>query len=313
MIVFRRYVSKFNLFLIGNIAFYLAICAFFIQKSMFAEGEGDGFYSQIQHIVSGASWSTSPLYLVHLLRFFVVSPFYYVYVNGYGEFVESILILLFLLPVVIARFGGRRVWWQVLFIYLPLLFSYRAVLVMCSISYLFICLYGDKRSYLKLLISMLLANLSSGVVLPWVMIAFLNYRLLFSRYRFVRPIAIVAIAALGFSVVHKIGFFFGEDSSGPSFMERNTFYVSIVNEQYLRFVVYLTLFLAWLGIGLCKVRFWAFPDNLYLFYVPAFFTLFFEGLGLVSFLIPIAWFYMAVRPVSPDVQGARCQRVGEVA
>lgn len=298
MKVYRWKISRYSLFFLANLVVYLVICAFVIQKGMFIEGESDGFYSQVQHIASGASWSTSPLYLVHLLRFFVVSPFYYVYVNGYSEFFESILILLFLLPVITARFDGRRVLWQVVFIYLPLFFSYRAVLVMCAMSYLFICLYGDKRSYLKLLVSMLLANLSSGVVLPWVIIAFLNSKLLFGRYKFVRPIAMAAIVVLGFSIMHKIGFFFGEHSSGPSLMERNTFYVSIVHEQYLRLLVYLTLLFAWLGIGLCKVKFSTFPDNLYLFYVPAFFTLFFEGLGFVSFLIPIAWFYMAVRPVS---------------
>jgi hypothetical protein len=127
------------------------------------------------------------------------------------------------------------------------------------------------------------------------MISFLNSRLLFDRYKFVRPIAIVAIIVLGFSISHKIFFFFGEDSVGPSFIERSTFYVSFMQEQYLRLFVYISLFLGGAGI-LFVLAYYRRGGSLLYFYLPVLFTIPFEGLGLVSFLIVIIWFYLGVRP-----------------
>lgn len=288
--------SRYNLFLLVNIAVYLLLSAFFFQKSMFDGGGSDGFYSQIFYVVNVGEWSTSPLYPVHLLRFLVVSPFYYLHVNGVNPIFEAALILMFLMPVLAIKFGSKRVYSQALFIYLPILFSYRSVLVMCSISYLFICLYGCKRRYWMLFLSMLLANLSSGVVLPWVLIALLNIKDLSQKYKVIWFVALGAVVVLGFSISHKVGFFFGEHAAGESVLSRSTFYVSILNEQYLRLALYSLLFLAWFVIGLASINVKPFPTQLFCFYFPAFVTFFFEGLGLISFLIPMIWFYMGIRP-----------------
>ncbi len=297
-------VSRYTLFLSANILAYLLLSMFVFQKSMFSAGDADGFYSQIFYVANEGSWSTSPLYFVHLLRFFAVSPFYYLYVNGFHPFFESVLILVFLMPVLTARFGARQFFGQAFFVYLPLLFSYRSVLVMCSISYLFICLYGGKRSYLMLVASMFLANLSSGVVLPWLLITLMNIKSLSRRYKYIRIAALCVVVVLGFSVLQKIGFFLNEYSSGNSILERSTFYVSILNGQYARFAVYSALLMAWFVISLAKIRYQSFSMHLYTFYIPVFITFFFEGLGLISFLIPILWFFVGVRP-STQLHGVR--------
>jgi hypothetical protein len=265
---------------------------------MFDAGVLDGFYNQMYYIANGATFSTSPLYLVHLLRFIVVSPFYYCYINGVNVFFETVLLLMFLLPVVTASFKGRQFYAQILFLYLPIFFSYRSVLVMCAMAYLFICLYGDKKSYLLLIFSALLANLSSGVVVPWVLIAFMNIKELSNDYRFVRVIAALVIIVLGFSIFQKIGFFFYESGGSGGFWERNTFWVSIKNEQYFRFLFYFLLVSIWFWITLCKIYFASFSMKMYSFYLPMIVTFFFEGLGLVSFIIPIFWFFVGIKHFS---------------
>ena len=144
--------------------------------------------------------------------------------------------------------------------------------------------------------SMFLANLSSGVVLPWLLITFMNIKNLSRRYEYIQVAATAIVVLLGFSVSQKIGFFLNEYSAGNTIIGRSTFYVSFVNEQYARLALYIMLLLSWLIISLAKLRYKSFSMHLYSFYLPVIVTFFFEGLGLVSFLIPILWFFMGVRP-----------------
>lgn len=289
-------ISKYNILLFANICVYLFLSAFVFPKSMFDGAGHDGFYNQIFHVAEGEVSHASPLYPVHLLRYLVVSPFYYLHTNGYPQIIEAFLVLIFLLPVLTAKFGNKKVYGQVIFVYLPILFSYRSVLAMCSISYLFICLYGDRKNNFRLLLSLFLANLSSGVVLAWVLIVVANIKCLAQRYKYVRVAFLLAIVVLGFSITQKADFFYNEFSSGITLFERSTFYVSIINEQYLRFTVYSLLLVAWLIISLAKIEFRSFSWRLYSFYLPMFIAFFFEGIGLISFIIPLAWFFMGVRP-----------------
>jgi len=299
---FKWKIDKYNFLLIANITTYLLISIFLIHKSMFDGGVDDGFYRQMEYVVDSGGWSTSPLSLVHLLRFIIISPFYFLYANGYSSIFEAILVLIFLMPILTIKFGKKRPYTTAFLVFLPLLFSYRTVLVMCAIAYLFICLYDRKKRYALFSLSMLLANLSSGVILPWVLIVFMNISNLASRYKFIRLLSVVAAIVLSYSVFQKYDFFFGEYSVSESLIERSTFYVSIINEQYFRFFAYIALFIAWIVISLAKINSKSFSMGLYSFYLPMFMTLFFEGLGLISFLIPVIWFYVGIRPL-PHVYG----------
>lgn len=285
--------DRFTVLLWVNVIAFLIVSGLFIPKGMFSGGESDGFYAQMFHVI-GEDSRSSPLYWVHMARFWAVSPFFAAHVHNILPLLEAVLMVFFLLPVLTVKFGEKRPYFQVLFVYLPLLFSFRSVLVMCAIAYLFICLYGSERSYIRLGFSALLANLSSGVVLPWLIIAMLCRKRLARFYRFFNLIVLVAIVLLAFSVVQKFDFFFGSASQGGSLIERNTFSVSLANQQYLRLGLYTSLLLAWFLIVLNCFFSRQFRSTFSVFFLPIVVTPLLEGLGFVSFLIPICWYFMGV-------------------
>ena len=291
-------VSRYSLFLWVNIVIYLVIAGLLLPKGMFSGGELDGFYIQMLHVVTERG-ADNPLYVVHLFRFLVVSPFYWIYASGYSSFLEAVLMVLFLYPVLTARFARHIPYLQAFYVYLPLIFSFRTVLVMCAMAYLFICLYGVGKSYRKLTLSALLANLSSGVILPWILIVVAYHRPMFRIYPAIRIVVIAAVALLTFSILQKLDFFFGlggQLGGGESLLGRNTFAVSAQHEQYARLAVYIGLLLLWLYIMLlCTVQ-RRYREHFFWFMAPVGLLSLVEGLGFVSFLIPMLWFLMGIRP-----------------
>lgn len=269
------------------------ILAFFVNKSMFDGGYSDGFYAQVafafSYMTEGGGFH--PLYVVHIMRLFIVLPFYLIDLLELPHLLESLTILLYMYPVYkYSPVVGYRLT-QLLYLILPFIFSYRTILVMCSISYLYICLNSPKPRYALFLFSALLANLSSGVILPWILIVLLKGRVVYGQYK--KSLIVFVFAAAGFlvSVLHKIQHFFIKSgvSHDETFLSNNTFYVSVVFEQYDRLIIYSLL--AILLFLLMMIYLYYSSSRLYgmAFLLGALPTLLFEGVGLVSFMIVFTW------------------------
>jgi hypothetical protein len=299
-------------------------------RQMFEEESragADAFFYQIQNVLtlleggSTAEWFESPLLLVHAVRFAITSPFYLVQQAGWGSSAEALLMLPFMLPVLLARFGGRRRFIQALFVYTPLILSFRSVLTACSIAYLFMLLYADRPRKGAGLFSMVLANLSSAAVLCWILIAATHGKELVSRMRLrVWPVAlfVVALLSLGASLDEKLrglaeggeGYEQQTNAAGGgegglvALLSRNTIYVSLSEGQYGRAAVYLALLLAVALIVGHLLLSRGISRSMKLFFmcaIPAFLV---EGLGVVAFLFPVLWYLCGVRPGLPKLSAA---------
>src|SRR3989338_2304242 len=119
----RAPVDKYNYFLVLCILAYLTVSYFFLEKSMFSLETADGFYQQMRSVADGDMDWDSPLALVHYFRYLVVWPFYWIWLNDYPPILESVLLVVFMLPILRARFGGRAHMAQALFVFMPLVLS----------------------------------------------------------------------------------------------------------------------------------------------------------------------------------------------
>jgi hypothetical protein len=295
-------VKRFNLWLVLNCLLFLAI-NLIAKKSMFSAGENDGFFLGIQASKS-FSWNGMEylLELVHAVRFVVAYPFLWIFEHGYPPVFESMVLLGYMLPIANAEFNGKKKYFQVAFLYFPFFISYRSVLVACSVGYLFLLIYSEKKSSTLVWISALLANLSSGVVMGWLLVVLSNYRRLSSKTRKLSLIVACMLLSLSFSLSQKVEFFSDEaratDTSNGAVeaFQRNTLIVSYENHQYARLVIYCLAVLMLMVIlvhGMLQKR--GFQKSSW-FYVCSIPGLFMEGLSVLAFVVPILWFYLGIRP-----------------
>lgn len=295
-------IKKFHAWLILNIAVFLAI-NLVLRKSMFSVSNEDGFFIDIQaskdFTFAGMEYL---LELVHLIRFAIGLPFLFIFEYGLHPIFESFVLLGFMLPVVCARFAGKYYWLQVLFLYTAYALSYRTILVACSIAYLFMLLFSERQSRILFVASAILANLSSGVVMGWLLIAILN-RQRFNNYAKLFWTVIVGMfLSFSFSVSHKIEFFYESAKAGGSsdgFVEalsRNTLVVSFQYGQYARLVTYSIAFLVLAMIFIYSLFTLRGGKAASLFYFCSIPGMFLEGLSVMAFLVPIIWFLLGVRP-----------------
>ena len=295
-------IKKYDIWLASNIFLFLLL-NLYLRKEMFSAGDSDGFFIDLQATKS-FSWGTMEylLELVHILRFVVAYPFLWLFENGFHPVFESILLLGCMFPVLTAEFGGKKHLAQALFIYLPYFISYRSVLVACAIAYLFILLFSSKRSSYLLWASALFANLSSGVVMGWLLIVLVNRRELMQRFKLLWLLVAAMALSLSFSISQKLNFFSetakttdSANGAVEAFM-RNTVIVSYQNQQYARLVTYclaiLLLFVIFLH-GMMQARRSRSSLKFFVCSVPG---LFMEGLSVMAFVIPILWFYLGIRP-----------------
>lgn len=255
------------------------------------EEHADGFYAQITYagkIFSG-NFDANPLFFIHVARLIIVSPFYGVYIFKLPAFIEAIFYLVYLSPLLIRR--SQRNFIQLIFIFFPLIFSYRTSIGMCGMGYLYIILFKNVRSYSLFIISALLANLSSGIVLSWVFASLFAIRYIVKKYVFFVPVFGVLVLGFSMSLIHKIGYMMteqGAESNGNA-VERSTIYVSLIYEQYSRFFIYTVItMLLYLILNLKIFR--NYPNSLFYFFLCAVPGVFLEGIGLISYLMCFMFF-----------------------
>lgn len=287
-----------------NNAFIIASCCVFVLVAnacgltMFDSSKPDGFYSQMVYVskIFDGGGDLDPLYFVHLARLLVVSPFYFANVQGLPEYFEAVIYILYLMPVlsssVFKSIGALRV----VFIFVPVFLSYRTALGMCAMSYIFIIISLPDRRFLLFGMSALLANLSSGLVLSWALIILFNSKIFYQRYKKLWPVFLVVFLGFIGSVIHKVEYML--TSSGIKVngnpIERSTVIVSFLEGNYARFFVYSMIMMLLFCIFMAKLYFPSISRQYVIFFVPAVINCFFEGIGLMSYLFVLVWFFYSL-------------------
>lgn len=266
----------------------------------------DGYASQVAFIRTFVDSESNllevePLYWLHGLRALIAFAFESVHSFG-GPLATSAVMLCFVWPLFnLFDSAPRRVFALLLPLTLVML-SYRAVLVLASIGYLLLYIVR-KRSKWFLVISFVFASLSSGAALSGLIISLALTR----GYRCKTASMMVYVLGLAFSfgisVLDKYaGFVSGlagydatiEGATGvAAILSRSTIFVSSIQGDYLRSFVYLGLFA---GVLLALVhashsRRLGGYAVIFIATIPVFF---FEGLGVVSVLVPVLMFLSGV-------------------
>lgn len=287
-----------TLILILQFLFFLLLAVFF-NKSMFDGGTQDGFFSQITYAYDEISAGPShPMYFIHLLRLFIVLPFYLIYINELPIIFESIILFFFMLPILTYRKDLRFYISGFIFLLLPWLFSFRSVLAMCAISYLYISFFDSKRHIFLYIFSGILANLSSGVVLAWVIINIFCLKALYIKYKLAIIFFVLGCVGFMLSVINKIHHFFimsgGENNE--NLFTNNTFYVSYHQDDILRLTLYVILAVILILLLILSASHKRINQKFLFFMIAATPTLFFEGIGLVSFIFIFIWSFVCGAP-----------------
>ena len=265
--------------------------AHFSNLRMFNDDLNDGFFSQIIYVSTSLTGEVplSPLFVVHFFRFLIVLPFFISFTLDLPAVFDALIFLIYLCPFLASR--NKRVfgYLPILFLFLPFLFSYRTVLGMFGMAYLYMCVFAKKPEYRLFVCSALLANLSSGIVLSWGICVVSSLGHFRRNYKFFDLLFFVVFLGLLGSVIHKYEFMFSSKGAlaNGSALERSTLMVSYLNEQYIKFIFYIGI--TALIVMILTIGVWAksFSFRRWMFFVGAVPVVFFEGIGLVSYLICI--------------------------
>ncbi|MBN8704200.1 MAG: hypothetical protein J0M08_14160 [Bacteroidetes bacterium] len=264
------------------------IVADVLKITMFSGDMDDGFFSQVIYVsdnfANGSAYS--PLFLIHVLRLLIVAPFFISYLLGLPPFFDALFFILYLIPLLACQ---NKVFRNLglIAIFLPLAFSYRTVLGMLSIIYLYYCLFYQTKRYYLIGFSALLANLSSGIVLGWLLAVISSIFYIKSFYpKFFVVISFMMFGFLG-SLLHKIEYMISEQgaSQNGSVIERSTIYVSFYNGQNFRFSLYVFLIFILFFIVVAPLYSKNFRARNAFFFASSIPLIFFEGVGLISYFL----------------------------
>jgi hypothetical protein len=301
MLTYVRGIFVFWIFRIV-VAVLVAYYCFSTEKALFNFEEVDGFTYQMVYIRTVIDarvpfWSLEPLLMIHWLRYYVTLPID-IFDQSSLRFFSPVIGLSLVFPLF---FLFKTVPGRVLSISLLLVLffmSYRNMLVICGIGYLFLyCQYN--RNFILLLISALLVNLSSGSVLVAIVCAVF----LLLHYRIKSIAFVVYLIFLFLSLVISlqdkyIGFALGEagyaatefNASGVyAVITRSTIYVSLVTGNFLRAGLYLAIgaiAVVVVIVASASPRYRGYAV-LFVASLPVFLV---EGLGVVALIVPVLLF-----------------------
>lgn len=281
--------NKNNIYLLLCSLLFILLSAFF-NITIFSEGSNDGFYSQVTYIANniGNASEYSPLFIIHFLRLLIILPFYVAYSLELPSYIESIIFISYLLPFFKSKNLTIKLASTIL-LFLPIFFSYRTVLGMIGMGYLYLCLFYYKGRYLLLFMSALLANLSSGIVFGWLFSILTSIKYIKNYYpKFFVFIIMMMLGFLG-SFIHKYHYMISDVGAmkNGSFWERSTLYESYHNNYYSRFIVYASLVITILMILIYPIYKHKKIDRKWLFFFGALPLALVEGVGLISYLFCI--------------------------
>jgi len=284
-----------------------------LDRTLFDLGAEDGLFIQISRFWSVGSGLSGPLLaafddplaIVHCLRFLVLLPFLAAPFLPGSKVLEVLYLLAFILPVVLVQKDGRNHAAQPFLAYFACFFSFRGTLCMAAMAYLFAALFLGRHRVL-LAVSLLLANLSSGVLLPWLVIVGYHHRRAILRQAWAVALLAVASVSLAFSIMQKESFFTGQGAASDihvpnlgdgllfNAVARNTILVSLHNGMVVRAAAYTAMLL----LGLLLAAYLLLNHRVYAQYVV--FQLCFllsmlvEGIGPISFCMALGLFLLMV-------------------
>lgn len=288
-------ISKYSLIVfLCSILFIVLVTI--LDLKLFNSDEPDGFYYQLLYVskIFQGDLDLTPLFFVHLLRLFIVLPFYILDVFDLPALFGGIFYLIYLSPILKSKPSRTIEYLKLLIIFFPIAFSYRAALGMCAMAYLYLILFCGYNSARVLLASAMLANLSSGIVLSWALAVMGSYKYLNNRFRAFRPVVFVLGSGFAGAVLHKFEFMLSSHgaSANGSFLERSTLYVSYHYQQYSRLVLYTALVMVLYFILVSLPAMSRYNGRKFLFFFAALPGLFFEGLGFISYLMCFILFFI---------------------
>lgn len=182
------------------------VASLYFSKGMFGLGFSDGFYSQISYLSKHPD-EFRLMSLVHWLRYIVVYPFWWLSEYNYPPFVQSVVLLLYMAPLLIVKLGGVSSFLRFGLLLLPFFISFRTCLLVVSITFMFVFVFLSYKKGGWLLFSALLANLSSGVALAWLALFFLNRKSILINTRIVIVSVFVLTVSVSASIIQKFSFF----------------------------------------------------------------------------------------------------------
>ena len=278
---------------------FLTVFLFVLDKSIFMPsvytGE-DGFYQQMKPFMDGFSFSElESLQYVHFIRYVAVFPFLVEYKYGLGSIFVSFVLYAYLMPIC---FVSNKYWYRVLIplvLLLALFISFRSFLAACGVAYFMIALYHHK-SITLLFLSLVLCSLSSATVIIWALLLVVNIKIFFSIYKKI-AIAFSFLISLVLlpSILHKL-LYAEENLTGlGDYFLNSTVWVSYVESQWNRFILYSILLVSLLMVVLkgALVR----SNRAFYFSFLAFIALaFFEGIGVIASVILLIMVAIGFKP-----------------
>lgn len=307
-----------SLIIVGYTAISIAaiIYSYFSDKTFLGDPLIDGYTSQVHYIWNYFDGNNSILDLesllwIHALRAFIAYIFVSLEDIG-GAALVSFALLLLTVPIVKTFSKLERGYLIFLLPLVEVSVSDRTFLVIISVSYLIIFIRGG-NPFFYLLISFIFSNLSSGSVMNNLFISATvarNYR----RNSFSLCVYITfLIMSFVISALDKYQGF-SEERSGydptvygasgfTAILSRSTIFVSFIDGNYARVLLYVAIAIVALGLMIFAIR-----NRNYRGYVMIMLSvipsLIFEGLGFMSLLVPILLFLagekLPWRPEKPE-------------
>lgn len=295
-------VSTYRISLFVYSILFISIAGIIDLRMFDFNNQTDGFFIQVLYaskILSG-DFDMNGLFFIHVARLIIVLPFYGVYLLELPAFVDAVIYLLYLSPLLSRRWGENKI--QLIFIFFPIFFSYRTSIGMCGMGYLYLILIKNVKSYYLFAVSALLANLSSGIVLSWGIVVLFSLKNIFKQYLLFIPVIFIVLIGFLASIIHKVEYMLtdvGMKTNGSA-IERSTIYVSFIHDQYLRLIIYMSI--SFVLYAILNARFLTpYKDRVFIFFLAAAPGVFLEGIGLISYLMCIFMFLSEVTKIKRQV------------
>lgn len=283
--------------------FFLALFLITVLGKGIVTSEPDGFTAQIRYITQTPISAWEPLEYVHAIRYMIAFPF--IQLEAISPWLSSLFMLTLLIPFLRLKPNHSKTsWLQPLIFHLPVLFSFRTCLGMCSLGFLYNVFFQEKGR-LSFFISCFLAQLSSGIVLIWITTTVLVPTVLRKqRPFFFLTLLTATLVSLFISIGSKFDFFATSISDSSTLssdvnspwsqsasvfqiaFSRNTFFDSLENTRMLRAAFFILL----LGIVLtiCTRTFFKKQYRQCIFFTVGTSAFLFEGLGPYALIIPVS-------------------------
>ncbi len=261
--------------------------------SVFSSQELDGFYQQIQDVKNSVG-GRHELFLVHSLRYAIISPFLFFESFDFGRVVNTVLISNFISFLMFKhwKYVGRVSLFVIILLIVPYLVSLRTSLLVISMFILYLFLLGAIKPRLLFAFGFVLSVLSSGAVLNYLF--GLIYMLFFSdkfklNKKYVLIASLLVVLAITPSLINKLSFFGGGLLGVYNMISRSNVFAAMIYGNYINLSIYLLLTFVFIYFS----SYFNKPEKFSLLLcLISLYTL--EGLGSLA-LIPVVLYFCLYR------------------